>query len=100
MLISDPEKFMSHEPFHEFDLIVVDYNLEGYGHGEDFIKQIRDHDVFTEVIFYSANPASELWNAVRDKMLEEVAVGDPQPSLVWSIGGILILAALIATFWM
>jgi len=37
---------------------------------------------------------------LRDKMLEEVAVGDPQPSLVWSIGGILILAALIATFWM
>ena len=72
--VSDPKDFMSHEPFHEFDLIVVDYNLEEYGHGEDFIKQIRDHDVFTEVIFYSANPASELWNAVRDKMLEGVFV--------------------------
>ncbi len=73
--VSDPETFMLHEPFHDFDLIIVDYNLEEYEqHGEDFIKRIRNHDIYTEVIFYSANPANELWNAVRDKELEGVFV--------------------------
>ncbi len=72
--VSDPESFMSHEPFREFDLIVVDYNLEDYGHGEEFIKKIRDHDIYTEVIFYSSSKASELWNAVSNKELEGVFV--------------------------
>lgn len=66
---------MSYKPFQEFDLIVVDYNLEEYGtHGEEFIKKIRDHDVYTEVIFYSANPVSDLWDAVREKELEGVFI--------------------------
>ncbi len=78
-LVTNPDDFMSHEPFREYDLIVVDYNLEEYGkHGEEFIKKIREHDVYTEVIFYSANPVSELWDAVRDKELEGVfIVGRP-----------------------
>lgn len=76
-LVTKPKEFMSFEPFKEFDLIVVDYNLEEYDlHGEEFIKQIRNHDVYTEVVFYSANPASELWNAVREKELEGVFISN------------------------
>jgi cytochrome b involved in lipid metabolism len=36
----------------------------------------------------------------RDEMFKEVATEDPQPSLVWAIGGLLTLLVLIATFWM
>ena len=78
-LVTDPDNFMGHEPFDDFDLIVVDYNLEEYDtHGEEFIRKIRDHDVYTEVIFYSANPASELWDAVRKKELEGVFIASRQ----------------------
>lgn len=74
-LVTTPDEFMAHEPFHEFDLIVVDYNLEEYDkHGQEFIKKIRDHGIYTEVIFYSANRVSDLWDAVREKELEGVFV--------------------------
>ena len=74
VLVTDPEKFMDYKPFHEFDLIVVDYNLEEHDkYGGEFIKKIRDHDVYTEVIFYSANPASDLWDSVREQELERLA---------------------------
>ncbi|MBV5634657.1 hypothetical protein KUT41_06545 [Pseudomonas aeruginosa] len=50
--VTEPDEFMAHEPFNEFDLIVVDYNLEAHElHGSTFIKKIRDHQVFTEVVF-------------------------------------------------
>jgi len=74
--VSDPESFMSHEPFREFDLIAVDYNLEDYGHGEEFIKKIREHGIYTEVIFYSSINAPELWNAIRKEELEGVFVAN------------------------
>lgn len=84
-LVTDPEEFMKYEPFHEFDLIVVDYNLEEYDkYGEEFIKKIRDHDVYTEVVFYSANPASELWDAVRKQELEGVFIAS-RPSVLTKI---------------
>ncbi len=74
-LVTNPDNFMSHQPFREFDLIVVDYNLEEYDkHGEEFIKKIRDHNVYTEVVFYSANPVAELWEAVKSKELEGVFI--------------------------
>jgi CheY-like chemotaxis protein len=73
--VSQPEDFMKHEPFKEFDLIAVDYNLEACGeHGENFIQQIRQQGIYTEVVFYSANASSELWNAVRQKELEGVFI--------------------------
>lgn len=75
VMVSEPDDFMSHAPFKEFDVIAVDYNLEAFdGQGEDFIKKLRQHDVYTEVIFYSANKSSDLWDAVREKELEGVFV--------------------------
>ena len=73
-LVDEPAEFLAHKPFDKFDLIVVDYNLGDNQHGQDFIQEIREHNVLTEVIFYSANPAKELWDAIRAKELEGVYV--------------------------
>ncbi|MFV0888155.1 response regulator [Metapseudomonas otitidis] len=76
-LVTTPDDFMSFEPFHDFDLIVVDYNLEAYEmHGSTFIKRIRDHQVFTEIVFYSSNKASDLWDAIRTHLLEGIFVAN------------------------
>jgi len=75
IMVSQPEEFMKYEPFKEFDLIAVDYFLEACGeHGENFIQKLRQHGVYTEVVFYSANKISDLWNAVREKELEGVFI--------------------------
>ena len=78
-LVDDPAAFIAHEPFDHIDLIVVDYNLgENLPHGQSFISGIRDHSVLTEVIFYSANPASELWDAIRTSQLEGIFVSNKE----------------------
>ncbi len=77
--VSDAKTFMAKQPFDDIDLIVVDYNLGGsQEHGEAFIRQIRDHDILTEVIFYSAAGATDLWDAVRVRELEGVYVTNRQ----------------------
>jgi len=66
---------MAKSPFNEIDLIVVDYNLGGdEEHGEAFVEKIRQHDCWTEVVFYSAAQSSELWDAVRSRELEGVFI--------------------------
>ena len=50
----------------KFDLILVDLNLAGEK-GDKLIKSIRDHQIFTEIVFYSQNGVK----AVRDRMKEE-----------------------------
>lgn len=75
-LVTDPAEFSSWKPFSEIDLIVVDFNLEQHGQGQDFIQNIRSKEVFTEVIFYSAQAATELWDAVREKELEGVYIAN------------------------
>ena len=74
VLVDDPAEFIAHKPFKDFDLIVVDYNLGDNQHGEEFIKSIREHNVLTEVVFYSANPAKDLWAAIHAKELEGIYV--------------------------
>lgn len=75
-LVTDPTRFSSWKPFSEIDLVVVDFNLEEHGHGQDFIRSIRSKQVYTEVIFYSAQAASELWDAVRQRELEGVYIAN------------------------
>lgn len=68
-------EFNEHAPsFKHYDLIVVDFQLEGTSQGDEFIANVRNQDVFTEIIFYSANPASDLWQAIYDRKLEGVFV--------------------------
>lgn len=76
-LVTNPDEFMSLVPFNQFDLIVVDFNLQAYDkHGDEFIQKIRENSVFTEVVFYSAQAASELWRAVSKRQLEGVFVAN------------------------
>ncbi len=72
--VTTPEQFLSYAPFKEFDLIVVDLDLEQYGEGQDFIAGLRANAVYTEVIFYTVRNVNDLWDAVREKQLEGVFV--------------------------
>jgi hypothetical protein len=76
-LVKTPEEFMAKKPFDAYDLIVVDYNLgDAVPHGEEFIKQIRGHHIFTEIVFYSASPSGTLWDAIQKNQLEGIFVSD------------------------
>jgi len=73
-LVTNPTAFSARAPYADCDLIVVDFNLEDHGHGQDFISQVRSQNVFTEVLFYSSASADQLWQAVFDHKLEGVYV--------------------------
>ncbi len=73
-MVSTPEEFTNRSPFETYDLIVVDRNLEGYEDGQEFIANIRGNAIYTEIIFYTAGNASDLWEAIREKELEGVFV--------------------------
>jgi hypothetical protein len=76
--VHTPEDFKLYSPFKEFDLIAVDYKLGEHPHGEEFIKDIRSHGVFTEIIFYSNVPSTELWDAIRNAQLEGIFIANRQ----------------------
>lgn len=67
------QEFNNHSPFKQFDMIVVDFKL-GDEHGDKFIKNVREQEVFTEIIFYSFSESTDLWKAVHDQKLEGVFV--------------------------
>ncbi len=67
------EEFNKHAPFDKFDLIVVDFKL-GDEQGDKFIKDVREQEVFTEIIFYSTSASRDLWNAIHERELEGVFV--------------------------
>ena len=71
--VHNAEEFNKHTPFDEFDMIVVDFKL-GEERGDKFIKNVREQNVFSEIIFYSFSESSELWKAIHDKELEGVFV--------------------------
>ncbi|MFH4530220.1 response regulator [Vibrio diabolicus] len=78
-LVSDPEQFLKEAPYKDYDIILVDYSLDAIeGHGQDFIKKIRDLHVLTEVIFYSSHSGDLLWDAVRQEKLEGIYVANRQ----------------------
>jgi len=76
-LVHDIQEFNRAAPFQDYDLILVDYSLDGAEEGlfgQSFIKQVREQQVLTEVIFYSSHAVSNLWEAIRSEMLEGVFV--------------------------
>lgn len=72
--VTTPEDFINQSPFTQYDLIVVDRNLEGYKDGQEFIAGIRQNAIYTEIIFYTAGNTSDLWEAIRTKELEGIFV--------------------------
>lgn len=72
--VHDAAELKQHEPFNQFDMLVVDLELGGNEHGSQFIKNVRDNNVFAEIIFYSMKGADELWQAIGNERLEGVFV--------------------------
>lgn len=72
--VHNTDELRQHAPFNQFDMLVVDFKLGGDEHGDKFIKDVRDQNVFAEIIFYSTSASSELWDAVRKEQLEGVFV--------------------------
>lgn len=72
--VHDAAELKQHEPFNQFDMLVVDLELGGNEHGAQFIKNVRDNNVFAEIIFYSMKGADELWQAIGNERLEGVFV--------------------------
>lgn len=69
-------ELQQHAPFDKYDMLVVDFDLGGNEHGDQFIKSVRDQNVFAEIIFYSMKEIDELWQAVSIKRLEGVFVAN------------------------
>jgi hypothetical protein len=62
--------------FDEFDIILMDYNLSSDEKGDILINKIREHNFFSEILFYSAYGASFLRKAVHDNELDGVHCAD------------------------
>ncbi|WP_288410536.1 hypothetical protein [uncultured Herbaspirillum sp.] len=72
--VTKADDFHAHIPYQNFDLIAVDFNLEEQGEGKDFIKELRSHNILTEVVFYSSRDSRDLWQAIAELQLEGVFV--------------------------
>ena len=72
--VKTAEEFLLLSPFKKIDLIIVDRNLEQYGEGRDFINDLREKQIYTEIIFNTAGKVSDLWDDIRTKELEGVYV--------------------------
>src|ERR1043165_3023860 len=56
-LRTEPEaiKYIADSDLQVYDLIIVDFKIGNHEVGNTFIGNIRNHNVLTEVIFYSSN---------------------------------------------
>jgi len=62
--------------YEEFDLILMDYNLGSTEKGDVLIRKIREHNFFSEIIFYSADGALKLREKVFNNELDGVYCAD------------------------
>lgn len=74
--VNTAKEFEDQQPYDKFDLIVMDFNLDDEGVGSEFIAQVREKRIYTEVIFYSAEPSEKLWAALAENELEGVFIGN------------------------
>lgn len=58
-----------------FDLILVDYQLDRGERGDTIIKSIRDHKIFTEIIFYSQDLPG-IRKILMDNFIDGVYIAD------------------------
>ena len=62
--------------YKEYDLILMDYNLSNVEKGDVLISKIREHNFFSEIVFYSMSGASSLRQKVLEKELDGVYCAD------------------------
>jgi hypothetical protein len=60
------------EHFHEFDLVVVDWDLDGKEKGDEVARRVRRHFGFTDILFYSGKKPDELRVMVMKKAIDGV----------------------------
>ena len=65
------EERFKNNGFAEFDLILIDYNLENTEKGDIIIKKIRENEIYTDVLFYSQDVES-IKNRFSELSLEGV----------------------------
>lgn len=53
----------------DYDLILMDLNLEG-AYGNDIIEEIRNEDIYTEIIFYSQSDVQEIRSTISEKGID------------------------------
>ena len=71
--VQTAKEFTEKTPFDDFDLIVVDYDIGEDGrYGDDFIRDVREQNIYTEIVFYTARGIDKLWESVKEKRLEGV----------------------------
>lgn len=59
------------EPLKKFDLILVDFQLDGGDRGNKIIENIRSHNIYTDVIFYSQD-SEGVRQAIKDHWLDGI----------------------------
>lgn len=62
----------------DYDLFIVDYNLNSDGNGADIIRFIREHSLCPTIVFYSSNPERQLREIIRENELDGVYVAQRQ----------------------
>jgi CheY-like chemotaxis protein len=62
--------------YDDFDLILMDYNLSSVEKGDALIKKIREHNFYSEIVFYSTSGAAVIRKAVLDNQLDGVYCAD------------------------
>lgn len=65
------ELLNSNEPLKEFDLILVDFQLDKGDRGNKIIENIRNHNIYTEVLFYSQD-IEGVRQAIKDHWLDGI----------------------------
>lgn len=65
----------------EYDLILIDYNLLGGEKGDAIIEKIRDHRIYTDIIFYSQSGEKIVRDAAKEKGLDGVFCADRRQEL-------------------
>lgn len=56
----------------DYDLILMDYKLSNHENGDSLIERIRNHQIYTDIIFYSSSTVLDLRKAIHDKGLDGV----------------------------
>lgn len=74
--VSNADDFHKFYPYNDFDLLAIDFELGENGEGQDFISEVREQKIFTEIVFYSANDTDDLWKALAERRLEGVFVAN------------------------
>lgn len=69
----------------DYDLFIVDYNLNSDGNGADVIKFIRGHSLCPTIVFYSSNSELQLREIVRGNGLDGVYVAQRQGDSLKSV---------------